>query len=132
MQKGDTNHTAAVWMDQKPVYTLSSLSDPEDIRACTRRMGREVMAAYNKSMGRVDLHDQLRAKYPVSRDSKKWWRYLFWFVLNSAIVNSFILFKQASSRLNNKKRFTHLDFRQELINQLIAGFSKRKRSTFEN
>ncbi|WAR04595.1 hypothetical protein MAR_019964 [Mya arenaria] len=42
-KKGDTNVTAAVSMDRKPVNTLSSLSDQGDIRAHIRIMGREVM-----------------------------------------------------------------------------------------
>ncbi|WAR04581.1 hypothetical protein MAR_019950 [Mya arenaria] len=73
------------------------------------------MAAYNESMGGVDLHDQVPFR-PGFQDGA------------TANANSIILFKQASSR----PRFTHLDFRQELINQLIAGFNRHKRSSFEN
>ncbi|WAR04579.1 hypothetical protein MAR_019948 [Mya arenaria] len=102
-------------------------------RTCTRRMGPEVMdlhqphsmTAYNESMTGVDLHDQLLAKYPLGRDSQDGATF---FVLT---LTHFFLFKQASSR-PNKKRFTHLDFRQELINQAKARFSRHKRSSFEN
>ncbi|XP_052233143.1 piggyBac transposable element-derived protein 4-like [Dreissena polymorpha] len=77
-------------------------------------------------MGGVDLHDQLRAKYPSGRNSKKWWRYLFWFLLDSAIVNSFVLYNEWSTRETKKRRYTHLDLRRELLKELIGGYRKRK------
>ncbi|KAH3782836.1 hypothetical protein DPMN_160756 [Dreissena polymorpha] len=66
-------------MDRKPVHHLSSLSDPTEICDATHQSGQNILhlqqlhsvAAYNRSMGGVDLHDQLRAKYPSGRNSKK-------------------------------------------------------------
>ncbi|KAH3738771.1 hypothetical protein DPMN_045414 [Dreissena polymorpha] len=92
LQFGDSNITASVLMDRKPVHHLSSLSDPTEICNATCRFGlnilqlqqRHSVAAYNRSMGGV----QLRAKYPSGRNTKKWWRYLFWFLLDLAIVNT--------------------------------------------
>ena len=136
MQLGDSNITASVWIDRKPVHHLSSLSDPAEICDATRRSGANILqlqqphsvSAYNKSMGGVDLHDQLRAKYPSGRKSKKWWRYLFWFLLDSAIVNSYVLYSEWSTRQMKKKRYSHLDFRQELLKELIGGYRKVKRT----
>ncbi|XP_052219931.1 piggyBac transposable element-derived protein 4-like [Dreissena polymorpha] len=136
LQLGDSNITVSVWMDRKPVHHLSSLSDPTEICDATRRSGQNILhlqqphsvAAYNRSMGGVDLHDQLRAKYPSGRNSKKWWRYLFWFLLDSAIVNSYVLYKEWSTRETMKRRYTHLDLRRELLKELIGSYRKRKHS----
>lgn len=139
LQKQDTNVTATVWKDKRLVHHLSTLSDPRDIKDAQRRVGANVLNlrqphsvhAYNKFMGGVDLHDQHRAKYDVGRNSKKWWRYLFWFLLNCSIVNAFIIYKLVSRRITKRKRYTHLDFRLELTRELIGGYCKRKRSVSE-
>jgi hypothetical protein len=138
LQKEGTNLTASVWRDKKNVYHLSTLSDPKLQMQAQRRVGNNILDVpqphavynYNKYMGGVDLHDQLRMKYDVGRNSKRWWKYLFWFLLNSAIVNAFILYKCASKR-QIRKRYTHLNFRLELVRDLIGGYSKRKRSWSE-
>ena len=111
---------------------LSSLSDPTEICNATRRSGADILhlqqphsvSTYKKSMGGVDLRDLVRAKYPSGRKSKKWWQYLFWFLLDSAIVNSYVLYNEWSTRQMKKKRYSHLDFLQELI----AGYRKVKRA----
>ena len=76
----------------------------------------------------VDRHDQLRLKYSVGRFSKKYWKYIFWFLVNCSIVNAHILYTETSGR-QTKKTYSHLDFRIELANALIGGFSKRKRKS---
>lgn len=139
MQKGATNLTASVWKDKRLVHHLSTLSDPTVIRDCQRKNGRAILElrqpsschSYNQYMAGVDKHDQLRMKYEVGRNSKKWWRYLFWFVVNCAIVNAYIIYKATSSRVLKKKRYSHLDFRVELARDMVAGFASRKRKISE-
>ena len=136
LQKGTTNLTASVWMDRKQVYHLSTLSDPQERLLAQRRTGANVAVlpqphsvhSYNKFMGGVDVHDQYRACYDVGRKGKKAWRYMFWYLFNVAIINAFIMYKEASSRVTKKRRFRHIDFRLELLKQLVGGFTKRKRS----
>ncbi|XP_053393043.1 piggyBac transposable element-derived protein 4-like [Mercenaria mercenaria] len=136
LQLGDSNVTGSAWMDKKHVHHVSTLSNPNDVRDANRRVNREVVQvqqphsvwSYNKYMGGVDLHDQLRVNYNIGRNGKKWWKYLFWFLFNCAVVNSYIVYKEVSTRLTKKKRFRHVDFRVELQRQLIAGYAKRKRS----
>ena len=136
LQYGDTNLVATVWKDKKLVHHLSTMSDPTRSMEAQRRSGPNILNLrqpqtvnqYNRYMGGVDLHDQLRMKYPCGRHSKKAWRYIFWFLLNACITNAYILYGCASTRGLRKKRFDHLDFRMELVRQLIGGFTKRKRS----
>ena len=83
-----------------------------------------VIKCYNRSMGGVDLHDQLRGYYAIGTKSRKWWRYLFWFCVDVSIVNGFILERKA---INHRSR-TQLDFRVELAKDLIGEFSSRGRT----
>ena len=132
LQKGSSPLTASVWRDKKLVYYLSTMSCPNDIPQATRRVGANVInlrqphsvSAYNRFMGGVDLHDQFRMKYDVGRNAIKWWKYLFWFLVNCSLVNAYILFKSSSTRTNKKNRFKQLDFRVELAMDLIGGYSR--------
>ena len=76
---------------------------------------------YN-SMGGVDHSDQLRSYYSTCRPSKKWYKYLFWFIFSLSLVNSFIIFKE---NVDRRGRRTLVNFRLALATQLIGGFSSR-------
>jgi hypothetical protein len=43
-------------------------------------------------MGGVDISDQYISSYNFIRKSKKWWRKMFFWLLEVAVVNSFILY----------------------------------------
>ena len=86
LQKGLSNLTVSVWKDKKLVHHLSTLSKPDILEEAPTCHGPVILKltqpananAYNKHMCGVDRHDALRMKYDVGRNSKKWWRYLFW------------------------------------------------------
>ena len=67
---------------------------------------------YNNGMGGVDLLDQFRAKYRVAFRKRVWYFPLFRFLLNSSVVNGWILFRK-----NHKA--THLEFVREIVNVLL-------------
>ena len=126
--------TVSVWRDTKTVRFLSMLSQPQLRPVCMRRVGgthirlTQPHAAdqYNQNMAGTDKFDQKRQVYPVGRPAKKMWKYLFWFFVNSSIVNAWILFEQCS-RLTRPKNYSQFDFRHELVNLLTKDFSGRKR-----
>ncbi|KAH3738931.1 hypothetical protein DPMN_045574 [Dreissena polymorpha] len=43
-------------------------------------------------------------------------------------TGSYVLHKEWSTRETKKRRYTHLDFRRELLKELIGGYRKRKNS----
>ena len=47
---------------------------------------------YNSLMGGVDRMDQLRSYYSLGRAGRRWWKYIFWGLLNIGIINAYILF----------------------------------------
>jgi hypothetical protein len=59
---------------------------------------------YQKYFRGVDICDQLRSKYPIGRNSKKWWKYLMNFLINLCIINGYILYTE-NSQLHVKYSF---------------------------
>ena len=80
-----------------------------------------VSDVYTVNMSGVDRADQLHSYYYVGRQSRKWYKYLFWFSFNLAACNAYIL--ESESRV---KRAQDL-FRLELGKQLIGNFNSRRR-----
>lgn len=116
------------------VHLISTNSNPTGEGATLRRNrdGQHVEVSrpppvenYHHFMGGVDRNNQLRAKTPVGRPAKKWWKYIFFFVINLCITNAFIVYKESSVR-QRKKRYTLLDFRVDVAKELIGQFSRRK------
>ena len=82
------------------------------------------VSAYNKFMGGVDYADQKRADYKIPVKSRRWYRYLAIFFIETAAVNAFIL-RQLSP---NHARTMQLKFRLELIDNLLGNYCSHKRS----
>lgn len=125
----------STWMDKKQISILSTNVN-NNIVQVKRRKGKEIndvncpesFKLYNQYMGGVDLADQRRKYYTVARKSMKWWYYLFWFLLDTTIVNSFIIMSVTNFPVV-KKPPTLRDFKLKLIEQLVKDFSTRKRAS---
>ena len=81
------------------------------------------VALYNQNMGGVDHNDQLRGYYHVRLKCRKYYKYMyiFWFLFDVAVTNSFILCRQHTDlHITSTK-----DFRATLAKELIGGSSKR-------
>ena len=65
---------------------------------------------YNKYMGGVDRGDQLRGYYCCRTKSRKFYKYLFYFLFDVAITNAFILYKHFHSH-PSKSLHTVKEFR---------------------
>ena len=138
---------AVAWHDKRTVTILSTLSNPLEISSVKRRKrdGSQVdvpcpkaVQSYTAHMNGVDRADQLRSSYSVSRRAAKWWKYLFWFLIDISIINGFIMMKksanhQVTSKTLRKKDQCQLHFRQNLVKQLIGDYRhKRKRESIQN
>lgn len=78
---------------------------------------------------------QLRINYSTCRKALKWWKYLFWFCVDVAIVNSFICMKesinhQQKTRSGRELVRTQLNFRMELARQLIGTYRAARKRKF--
>jgi hypothetical protein len=81
---------------------------------------------YTKYMGGVDISDQKRKYYGVGRSSKKWWKFIFYFVINVCVVNSFILYDLNNCPSLTAHRNRQLTFRCNLVQQLIRNYTSCK------
>lgn len=79
-------------------------------------------------MGGVDRFDQLLAAYAVSWKSRRWWMKVFYYLLDAAIVNSYIIYRETAKLvLPRSKVLSHLMFRSLLANELIGAYQSRQR-----
>ena len=71
--------------------------------------------------------DQHHAYYPVGHPSVKWWRYLCWWLCQSAMINAYIVFKETQKQQGQPKIMKHISFRLDVLRALSAGRSVRQR-----
>ena len=132
---------AYAWKDRRMVYFLTTAhvaQAAEDVTIERRgEMGQKLQVKcppllpdYQKFMRGVDHGDQLISQYNAGRRSKKWWRREFFYLLEVAILNAYILegsFDQRHNQIGRKKRDL-LAFRIELAEALIGTFRGKRRA----
>lgn len=119
------------WMDKKPVNLLSTFCDAQEQSVIKRRAGRElldvacpsVVPTYLRTMRGVDVFSQRQSYSKIGRRSKKWFYSLVWFMFDMAIHNAFILYQKK----HNQQHYAEKDFRKQLMDQLVNGFSSRRK-----
>ena len=81
----------------------------------------EVFHMYNRYMNAVDRSDQILATHNVQRKCMRWWKTLFFHLVDMAVVNSFILFKEQQSKfpdneaLRRPAKYSLASYRDELV-----------------
>ena len=73
---------------------------------------------YNQSMNGVDRNDQHCTYYLFLWKTLKWWRKLFFYLLECATVNSYILYKEVCLQVGTRP-LTALEFRRSVIEDLV-------------
>ena len=131
------NTAYVVWQDSKPVHLLSTAFDPTVVGTVKRTQNDgmtalvscpEVVRQYTSRMGGVDRFDERRGRYSVSRRSRKWWMRIFFFLLDSAIANSLVLYNS----VHPGNSITMMMFRRDLFRSLVNNYtSRRRRSNLE-
>ena len=129
----DGNVCITVWQDTRAVTFMSSGHNPAHTTVVTRKKVDSSLvnldcpisiADYNKYMGGVDRGDQYRQYYRVRTKSRKYYRYIFWFLFEVCVFNSFILSRYSPCNHPNK---SYLSFRECLANELVGDYNSRKR-----
>ena len=127
------------WMDKgkKAVCVASSMHDPSMMTTAqrTNRDGQketvpcpEAIASYNKYMCGVDKFDQYLSLYSIGWKSRRWWLRIFYYFVDSSIVNAFIMYQENCKIQKKKHWMSHLEFRSQLANELIGNYMSRKKS----
>lgn len=117
------------------VHIVSTTSDPLGDGPTHRRVpGGEVIliqrppavAAYQENYYGVDRAMQYRSKCPIGRQSRKYWKYFMNFILEVALVNTFLLWKMTPGVVKPRKHYSLGDLHVDVAMSLIADFSNRK------
>ena len=101
-----------VWMDSGPVAVLSTTASPVLMSSdISRRLKDGTVLSvprprgvghYQSFFSRCWQFDQFRSKYLVGQPSKEWWKYVLFFLINTAIIDAFIIMK-GSVRIPKKE-----------------------------
>ena len=118
---------------------MSTNVQPDD-RGTVRRMQRDTtvrevpapmaIISYNKWMGGVDRGDQIRHYYHLRLKSRKFYKYIFWFLVDVCIANAHILHKPniPTNTSMSSRPTPYKTFRLELAKCLIGLYNSRKRA----
>ena len=123
----DNSMLAIKWMDKRAMTALTTIH--EDTAVAVERRNRhapggwetvikpQTIVEYNRYMGEVDHADQLLSYHGFGHHTVKWWRRAFFFLLDMAVVNSFILYTLENP--DKRRRLTHEQFRFTLATDLM-------------
>ena len=70
---------------------------------------------YNKNMNGVDIADQYTISYPFIRKTLKWWRKVFFWLMDLCITNSYALYRETKDA-----PIPHLRFRRLIVESLAT------------
>ena len=130
VQRGKVSATA--WQDRKVVTAMATNCQPSAVGEVQRRKldGSRVtipcplaVLLYNRFMGGVDNGDQLRGYYECRKRSRKFYKYVYHFLFDVTITNSFILLRH----FGRSVRMSLKEFRLKLASQLIGDYCSRCR-----
>ena len=76
-----------------------------------------VVQDYNLNMLGVDKLDQLMSYYSFLHKTVKWWRKVFFWILEVAVINAYIIYKDLAVQRGERPK-SQLAFRRQLITSL--------------
>ena len=113
-------------LDKRDVCFMSTLYRG-DMETITRRSQQgtpeivtkpKIVCDYNNNMSGVDIADQIMVYYACGRRTLKWYKRVFWRLVEHIIVNASILFRHVCQP--NLRQWTQKKFRIELVYTLVA------------
>ena len=114
--------TVLKWHDKRYVTMVSTYQNAHTQRVSNK--GKETekplcMIDYNHNVGGVDLKDQLLHMYMVEREKMtKWYLKLFTRLLNSTVLNSFVIYRQVAGR-----NIEQLSYRIQIVKVCLGNMS---------
>ena len=107
--------------DENKHYTRQLISSPP------------ILKAYNYRMGGVDRHDRLVGQHSIPLTTKRGYMKVFYHLLDSAVVNAWILYKTAKQEKSEwnmaaKERHNLAWFKESVILSLCGDYTARKKT----
>ena len=127
---------ALQWVDNKVVSMISTSANANQTNQVNRKRKAggtwsatsvpqpEVFRIYNQYMNAVDRSDQILATHNVQRKCMRWWKTLFFHLIDMAVVNSFILLKEQQRKfpenqaLRRSPGYSLAFYREELVRNI--------------
>ena len=133
IQIKDGNMVFSLWQDNKLVTMLSTNCEKgeRNVQRKQKNGSRNTLSCplniikYNWFMGGVDRTDQLRKYYTIRLKSRKVYKYVFRFLFEVVLVNTYILSRYVPSTDHCNRHY--IDFRVALADQLIGDYNSKKR-----
>ena len=117
------------WLDTKGVLFLSTSANPVQryglqVRRNSGGQSRSIPSSlvqveYSKYMHSVDTQDQLRGSYSTQIFTKRWWHRVYFFLLDTALTNAFIMHKHLCGTAG-LKCYDHKSFQLKVAHTLMA------------
>ncbi|XP_047487916.1 piggyBac transposable element-derived protein 4-like isoform X1 [Penaeus chinensis] len=106
------------WLDKRPVTMLSTAHTSKVVTLPPNRRGverskPEVVVSYNNGMKGVDLSDQLAQSYPATKKTVKWYKKVFFYLLDMTTINALAVHRALGGKMPQWK------FRTELVRELL-------------
>lgn len=119
--------TMTLWQDKRLVSVLSTninagnVIEKERVEKGNKRKlvtKPEVVCVYNQHMNGVDKHDQNHCYYSFGHRVIEWWKSFAFNLFNSILVNSYLLYKMAMEKSQQKVQ-GQLYFRKAIVEELL-------------
>jgi hypothetical protein len=127
------------WFAKRPVHVLTNCYQPVatdesgSVKHWFTEKGEKIqkdiprppaIKNYNLYMGAVDLYDQYRSYVCMDIKSLKFWHPLFWLVIESALVNAWLLYKVTMAASKKELEFTFFTFRKSVAIAMVSEWEK--------
>ena len=130
---------ALQWLDNKVVSVITTIDKANVKDQVTRKQKTatgewtsvevpqpRAIANYNKFMNAVDRSDQILGTQNVLRKCVRWWKTLFFHLIDMAVVNSYILFREHQANfpddpaLHRTRDYSLAHFREDIVRELCG------------
>ncbi|KAG8240605.1 hypothetical protein J6590_108232 [Homalodisca vitripennis] len=108
----------------KIVLLLSNMHQGSSLRKGTTLP--EMIHFYNCTKGGVDVLDQMSAQYSCSRKTRRWPMCIFYGMLNSIGLNSYIIYKENTYMKSNQTPMSRLTFLFTLAEDLMRPWMEQR------
>ena len=100
---------AVHWFNKRDVFVLSTIHNTGNVEVHHRGSDCSLLKPiaiyeHRKVMVGVDYFDQLLSSYSIERRSKKWWKKVFYYLIEVSVINAYVIF----SSLNPQHKFNRL------------------------
>ena len=123
------------WVENKVVSIITTVGNADEQGQVTRRVRTDgewrerlvkqpkIFQTYNMKMNAVDRSDQILSAFSTPWKCVRWWKTLFFCLIDIAVVNSFILFQAHRAEhieIERPAGYSQCDFCDEIVREICG------------